>query len=217
MMMNFDFDAAIFDLDSTLLDTQRYWRYTSLEYLLAHGMPVSPETLLKMNGLSSRKLLPELARQLGIALDYDAMERELDGYMDRHYRLDAPLKTASVPAFLERLKGAGVRMCVATVSPCASIREALERLDILRFFDDVFTQKSGKQVKNDPSYFTDVLARMGATADRAWVFEDALYAMRSAKAAGLRVCAIREDTQAADWPEIQRVADLCIDDYAELL
>lgn len=215
--MNFDFDAAIFDLDGTLLDSQRYWRYTALEYMLAHRIPVRPEALLRMNETSSRVLVPEAAQREGIAVDRDAMIAELEGYMDRHYREDAPLKTSSVPAFLERLKREGVRMCVATVSPCDSIRVALARTGILDYFDGVYNDRSDKAAKGDPAYFTSLLERLGATAERAWVFEDALYAIRSAKAAGLRVCAISEATQAADWPEIQKLADICIDDYTELM
>ena len=49
------------------------------------------------------------------------------------------------------------------------------------------------------------------------VFEDALYAMRSAKAAGMRVCAIEDGTQSADREAIRALADRYILSYRELM
>ena len=46
--MTFGYDAAIFDMDGTLLDSMRYWRYTSLEYLLKHHLPIQPDILTRM-------------------------------------------------------------------------------------------------------------------------------------------------------------------------
>lgn len=50
-MLNFDFDAAIFDMDGALLDTMRYWRYTSLEYLLAISCRCARRIWRGWNGL----------------------------------------------------------------------------------------------------------------------------------------------------------------------
>ena len=216
-MFDFDFDAAIFDMDGTLLDTMPYWRYTSLEYLLAHQLPVEPDVLARMYSTSSRKLLMEVGERMGLQINRREMISELEGYMNRHYLYDAPYKRPSVPAFLERLKSEGIRMCVATGSPRGFARNGLERLGLLDYFEFVTDNYEGAHTKDQPGYFDDVLSRLGATADRCWVFEDALYAMESAKASGLRVCAIEEGTQAADRDAIMALADVYITDYAQLL
>ena len=216
-MFDFDFDAAIFDMDGTLLDTMPYWRYTSLEYLLAHQLPVEPEVLTRMYSTSSRKLLMEVGERMGLRIDRREMISELEGYMNRHYLYDASFKRPSVPAFLARLRAEGIRMCVATGSPRQFAHNGLKRLGLLDYFEFVTDNYEGAHTKDQPGYFDDVLARLGARADRCWVFEDALYAMKSAKASGLRVCAIEEGTQAADRDGIRALADVYITDYAELL
>lgn len=216
-MFNYDFDAAIFDMDGTLLDTMPYWRYTTLEFMLHHQLPVSDELLTRMYKTSSRRLVMQISDQNGLNLDRQAVVAEMEGYMNRHYLYDANLKCPSVPAFLEKLKRQGVRMCVATGSPRAYARNGLRRLGLLDYFDFVTDNYEGALTKDKPGYFDALLARLGVTRERCWVFEDALYAMESAKASGLRVCAIEDDAQLADREGIRALADVYIRDYAELM
>ena len=216
-MFNYDFDAAIFDMDGTLLDTMPYWRYTTLEFMLHHQLPVSDELLTRMYKTSSRRLVMQISDQYGLNLDKQAVVAEMEGYMNRHYLYDANLKCPSVPAFLEKLRRQGVRMCVATGSPRAYARNGLRRLGLLDYFDFVTDNYEGPLTKEKPDYFDVLLARLGATRERCWVFEDALYAMESAKASGLRVCAIEDDAQLADREGIKALADVYIRDYAELM
>jgi len=216
-MFNYDFDAAIFDMDGTLLDTMPYWRYTTLEFMLHHQLPVSDALLTRMYKTSSRRLVMQISDQNGLNLDRQAVVAEMEGYMNRHYLYDANLKCPSVPAFLERLRRQGVRMCVATGSPREYARNGLRRLGLLDYFDFVTDNYEGPLTKDRPGYFDALLARLGTTRERCWVFEDALYAMESAKASGLRVCAIEDDAQLADREGIRALADVYIRDYAELM
>ncbi len=216
-MFNYDFDAAIFDMDGTLLDTMPYWRYTTLEFMLHHQLPVSDALLTRMYKTSSRRLVMQVAAESGLELDRQAVVAEMEGYMNRHYLYDANLKCPSVPAFLEKLKGRGVRMCVATGSPREYARNGLRRLGLLDYFDFVTDNYEGALTKDKPGYFEALLERLGVGRERCWVFEDALYAMESAKASGLRVCAIEDDAQLADREGIKALADVYIRDYAELM
>jgi len=159
----------------------------------------------------------QISDQNGLNLDRQAVVAEMEGYMNRHYLYDANLKCPSVPAFLEKLKRQGVRMCVATGSPRAYARNGLRRLGLLDYFDFVTDNYEGALTKDKPGYFDALLARLGVTRERCWVFEDALYAMESAKASGLRVCAIEDDAQLADRASIRALADVYIRDYAELM
>ena len=215
--MQLDFDGAIFDMDGTLLDTQCYWRYTTLEFLLAHQLPVPQDVLARMYTTSSRRLLMECVRQAGLTISREEIIREIEGYMNRHYLYDAHLKSPSVPAFLESLRTRGIRMCVATGSPRQYACNGLRRLGLLDYFEFVTDNYEGAHTKDQPEYFKDLLSRLNVPAERCWVFEDALYAVRSAKAAGLRVCAIEEGAQVVDREKIRALADIYIRDFAELM
>lgn len=215
--MLINFDAAIFDMDGTLLDTMPYWRYTGLEYILAHQLPIFPDMVADMFSTSSRRLIMENQARLGIEVDYDAMVRELEGFMNRHYLYDAHLKDPAIPEYLDHLKQKGTRLCVATGSPREYARNGLERVGILDRFEFVTDNYEYPFMKSDPGYFRNVAGLLGVAPSRCMVFEDALYAMRSAKAAGMRVCAIEDDTQRADREAIREIADIYIRSYREIM
>lgn len=216
-MLNFDFDAAIFDMDGTLLDTMRYWRYTSLEYLLAHQLPVRPEDLARMEWTSSRALVKEIAEREGFDMgSWQTMVGELEEFMNRHYLHDAKRKE-NVPELLEKLRGMGKPMCVATGAPRQYARNGLSRLGILKYFEFVTDCYEFGMDKSQPEYFEEVARRLGTKPERCVVFEDALYAMKSAKTAGCRVVAIEDSTARLQRDEIRAVADRYILNYSELL
>ena len=214
--MPYDFDAAIFDMDGTLLNTMPYWRFTSLEYILAHQLPIFQDMVEVMFRTSSRKLIMDNADRLGIRPDFEELVRELEGFMNRHYLYDANLKDPALPAYLMGLRDAGVKLCVATGSPRAYARNGLGRLQLLDYFDFVTDNYEGPYTKDRPEYFRWLAGRLGVAPERCWVYEDALYAMRAAKAAGMRVCAIEDETQRADREAIRALADRYIVSYREL-
>ncbi len=207
--------VAVFDMDGTLLDTMPYWRATTLEYLLAHRWPAKPWVLEKMMATSSRKLIREYAAREGFALDEANLIPELEAFMNRHYLYDAHTKAHS-EEFLPALKARGVRMCVATGSPRQYARNGLERLGLLGYFEFVTDNYEGPYHKYQPEYFGWLLERLGARPEETWVFEDALFAIRAAKAAGLRVCAMEDSTAAADREAIVALADVYVRDWREL-
>lgn len=216
-MLNFDFDAAIFDMDGTLLDTMRYWRYTSLEYLLAHQLPVRPEDLARMEWTSSRALVKEIAEREGFDMgSWQTMVGELEEFMNRHYLHDAK-RRENVPELLERLRGMGKPMCVATGAPRQYARNGLSRLGILKYFEFVTDCYEFGMDKSQPEYFEEVARSLGTKPEKCVVFEDALYAMKAAKAAGCRVVAIEDSTTRLQRDEIRAIADRYILNYSELL
>lgn len=216
-MLSFDFDAAIFDMDGTLLDTMRYWRYTSLEYLLAHQLPVRPEDLTRMEWTSSRALVKEIAEREGFDIgSWQTMVSELEEFMNRHYLHDAR-RRENVPELLEKLRGMGKPMCVATGAPRQYARNGLSRLGILKYFEFVTDCYEFGMDKSQPEYFEEVARRLGTRPEKCVVFEDALYAMKSAKAAGCRVVAIEDSTARLQRDEIRAIADRYIQNYSELL
>ena len=210
-----EFDAAMFDLDGTLLSTMRYWRLTTLEFLLGKGVIPDKEDLGRLFYTSGRKLVEELIEKYGIECDMDEVYHATEGYMLRHYRQDARPKPG-LEEYLSALARRGVRMCVGTASLREFVAEALERLDLARHFEFITDNRELGLEKSDPEFFRAVAKRLGVAVERMCVFEDALYAIRGAKEAGCPVIAILDPTQIDYREEIVRLADWAVEDYRAL-
>jgi len=142
--------------------------------------------------------------------------RELEGYMHRHYQHDAKMKPRA-DAFLEKLHRAGIPMAIATAAPLDFAKEVLARLELDRYFQFITDGYVHGINKTVPEYFELMARKLGVETGEMCVFEDALYSIKSAKAAGCPVVGILDKTQINDWEEIRSLVDCCITEYEELL
>ena len=70
--------------------------------------------------------------------------------------------------------------------------------------------------KGDPAFFDRLCAFLGADKAECVMFEDAVYAMRGARAAGLGVVGITDPTNEPDREAMHAVCDRVIASYDEL-
>lgn len=206
----------MFDMDGTLLRSMRYWRLTTIEMLLGRNIYPTPEQMARVFSSSSRMLCGEVLAEHGIAMGEREILRELERYMHPHYLNDVTVKPG-VGEYLEQLRRAGVRMCIGTAAPEESARAALTRLGLIDYFEFILDQYELNMRKTNTEFFRVVAGRMQVDLQDMCVFEDALYSMQTAKSLGCPVIAIEDYTQAADRQEIQRLADVYIREYAELM
>lgn len=136
--------------------------------------------------------------------------------MDVHYQRDVRPK-ACVGEFLELVRGEGIRMCVATAVPRDIASRALEKHGLLKYFEFVTDVYETPCKKNDPRYFQYLSDRLGVRTERCCMFEDALYSIRCAKAAGMQVWAVEDGCAIADRGDIMNLADRYIKGYDLLL
>lgn len=211
-----EFDAAMFDMDGTLLCSMRYWRLTTLEYLLNRGVIPTTEELGRMFYESGRGLLAELIEKYHLPCDWSEVFHATEGYMLRHYQQDVQPKPG-VEAYLAELKGRGVKMCVGTASLREFVEVALARLGLRDYFEFITDNRELGVEKSEPEFFYKVAGRLGVDVERMCVFEDAPYAIRGAKAARCPVIGILDPTQVAVWDEVRALSDRTVEDYRELL
>lgn len=109
---------------------------------------------------------------------------EMEAIMDVRYRKDVDLKPGA-KEYLERLRGRGCRLCVATATAEPLSRACLSRLGVDGLFDFILScETPGREQGASGRVPGRRPGRLGAQPAETAVFEDALYAARTARDAG---------------------------------
>ena len=141
-------------------------------------------------------------------------EAEMNAMMDAHYQNDIPLKSG-VREYLENLHRQGVRMCVASATAEHLMESCLARLGVRDYFDFLLSCETVGAGKRSPLVYQEAARRLGAVPGQIAVYEDALYAVQTAKAAGFHVVGVYDDSAADSWQAIEQESDEVILNWEE--
>ena len=115
---------------------------------------------------------------------------------------------------LHAMKEQGYLLGVATATPRHIAVHALEHLGMLPLMDAFISTKDIGIEKTEPDVYLECARRLGAQPQDIAVYEDAIYAVRTAHAAGFHVVAVNDGPlNAACWDEMIALADEVIVDW----
>lgn len=203
---------AIFDMDGTLIDSMVFWKNLATEYLTSKGILQIPTDILEqIKPMTMSESAALFRREFGLTGDVEAQMNEM---MEDHYRNDIPLKPG-VWEYLENLHRQGVRMCVASATAEHLMESCLTRLGVRQYFEFLLSCETVGAGKRSPLVYQEAARRLGAVPGQIAVYEDALYAVQTAKAAGFHVVGVYDDSAADSWQAIEQESDEVILNWEE--
>ena len=208
-------EGAVFDLDGTLLDSMYIWDTIGEDYLRSLGIQPRENLNRTFKTMSLKQAAEYYRSEYGVTLGTDEIMDGVNGMIERFYFNDVKAK-AGVGDVLERLKNAGVRMCVATATDLHLAEASLRRNGLLDYFSTILTCTEVGSGKDAPEIFNRALEHLGTPKERTLVFEDALYAVKTAKAAGFAVVGVYDRSESAHSSEIRSLADFWIGSFQEM-
>lgn len=204
--------GAVFDVDGTLLDSMPVWDCVGENYLRSIGYEPEENLNEVLQNMSLLQAARYYRREYGVVLSEDAIMKGVNAMLEKSYRCEIPLKPG-VEGLLRRLHRAGVKLCIATATDRYLVEAALARCGVLSYFGEIFTCNGVGHGKDEPHIFEAALRFLGTERAETVVFDDALYAIRTAKEAGFPIAAVY-DTHEKSQTEVRALSDFYLENLS---
>lgn len=215
--MNFEkINAIIFDADGTLLDSMDIWTEIGTRFLLSKGITIKKELAEEISTLSYEQAAAYYIEHFDNTATVQDIRDGVNALVKSFYFEEVTLKRG-VKEFLEKLKKLGIKMCVATATDKFLIEKALERNGILHYFESVLTCNEVGAGKDSAEIYEQALKSLDTDKADTLIFEDAHYAIVTAKAAGFSVVAIEDGAERKYKEKIKALSDYYVTSYLDLI
>jgi thiamine-phosphate pyrophosphorylase len=210
-----ELSGAIFDMDGTLLDSMSCWNTLASSYLRTRRIEPEHGLDYKINAMSLPQNAQYLHENYLPDTSVEQIMEDINASVEQFYRDTADFKPGA-RAFLDKLAAHDIPMCVISATDLVHVETALRRLGARHYFKELYTCTEFGSHKDEPEIFEAALACLGTPRESTVVFEDALYALQTAKAAGYPAVAILDPSSAADWNKMETLADKTIESWVSL-
>ena len=205
--------GAIFDFDGTIVDSMYIWDNISMDYLRSLGI----EPRENLNEVFTNFSLEQAAKyyqdNYKVTLSVNEIISGVNEMIKEFYRTKVTLKKG-IENYLLYLEGRETKICIATLTDREIVIETLERLGVMKHFSEVFDCNGYPNGKNTPELYNTALNQLGTQKDETYVFEDALYALKTAKKDGFPTVAVFDKYEPLQ-KELESISDIYISDYTD--
>ncbi|MDR1565762.1 MAG: HAD family phosphatase [Treponema sp.] len=215
------FEAAIFDLDGTLVDSMGLWDRMFRAWLISLNRVPDREAAAAVKTMALTQSAEFVVRHFGLGIPPELVISQWESLALDEYREKVPLKSGA-EELVRALAARGMRLGIATSSFPVACETVLGRHGIREFFSSIIytdeirlpgeAGEGGKvRGKGFPEIWLAAASRLGIAPSKCVVFEDLRESLKGCRAAGIGAFVAVYDESAPDWPELRREADLALD------
>lgn len=206
--------AVLFDLDGTLIDTEKYYRVFWPKALAAFGYHMTDEQALSMRSLG-RPFAPERLRGwFGEKLDYDAVRSKRKEMMEEALVRDGIQVKPGARELLDFLRERGVTTAVVTATDSERAERYLARTNLAAGIDRVISATRVKEGKPSPDIYLYACEMLGAAPEKCMAVEDSPNGILSAHRAGCQVVMVPDQT--GPDGELAKYLYACVDSLEDI-
>lgn len=207
--------GAIFDIDGTLLDSMPVWENAGARYLATLGIEARSDLKERLDALSLPEGALYMQKEYKLSVTTEEILEGVNQVVKDFYFKEAVLKPG-VCDLIQKLKKNQVGLIIATATDAEMAKAALIRNGIWKDFDGMITCEEAGAGKTSPTVFELAREHLQTKKEETWVFEDSLYAVKTASKAGFPVCSIYDAYSRDNTEEIRTFSDIYVKDFYEI-
>ncbi len=204
--------AAIFDMDGLLIDSEPLWQEAEIAVFGGLGLNLTREQCLETRGRRTREIVTYwYEKRPWRAASIDDVRARLIAAVCELVRLRGEA-LPGVHAVLDFIASQGMKTALASSSPPEIIAAVLDKLGIRERFVITRSAEGETYGKPHPALFLATAERLEVTPAECLVFEDSLSGVIAAKAASMTCVAVpdQRDAYMAEYNRKLVIADLIV-------
>lgn len=202
------FKGFLFDMDGTLFDSMMMWRHLMPDYLRKHGIELPREVHRSMQGYTLGQVIETVAELYHEHLDEQEMLEYYDQRLKQAYGEQVVFKPYALE-YLQHLRAQDRKLALVTTTDRVYVDVLFERLGLHDYFEVILTISDVGAGKNKPDIYHEATRRLQLEVQDCVIFEDALFALETARAAGYVTIGV-EDHGHVDEETLTKNCDLMI-------
>ena len=207
--------AYIFDFDGVLVDSMPTYAGCMLRILDDHRIPYSADIIKIITPLGTAGTV-RYFQQLGLQLSDKEIIAQIGKYLYEAYAHHIEAKP-EVISTLRQLNVQGARLNILTAGPHVTLDPCVQRLGIADLFENIWSCDDFGTGKSDPAIYKMAAERLGLQPDEILFLDDNYNADKAAKAAGLQVCGVFDESSREYESAMRELTDRYIYSLSELL
>ncbi len=178
--------AVLFDLDGTLIDTERYYQIIWPKTVEHFGYKMTKEQALQLRSLG-RPFAPARFREwYGDDFDYHEVREYRKKLFEEYIKKEGISLKPGAKEILEWLKEREIIISTATATDEERTERYLKKVGLYDYFDKICCATMVKEGKPRPDIYLYAAEQVGVPKENCIAVEDAPNGVRAASAAGIK-------------------------------